>query len=134
MDFDFSPDQISLRDLAREFLAREAAVPKLRQTVQTADGYDKAVWKQMGELGLQGIPIAEQYGGMGLGMVELALTLEEMGRHAYAGPYFATVVLAASLIEAGGSEEQKKKWLPKIAAGQMTATVALNERDPSPNV
>jgi alkylation response protein AidB-like acyl-CoA dehydrogenase len=69
-----------------------------------------------------------------MGMVELALVLEEIGRHAYAGPYFATVVLAASLIEAGGSEAQKARWLPRIASGDLIATVAFYERDAAPNV
>ena len=134
MDFDFSQDQVALRDLAREFLGREAAIPKLRAVVETPEGYDRDVWRRMGELGLQGIPIAEQYGGMGMGMVELALVMEEIGRHAYAGPFFSTVVLAASLIEAAGSEEQKRRWLPKIASGDLTATVAFAERDPAPDV
>jgi alkylation response protein AidB-like acyl-CoA dehydrogenase len=134
MDFDFSQDQLALRDLAREFLGREAAIPKLRQVIETPEGYDRDVWRRMGELGLQGIPIAEQYGGMGMGMVELALVMEEIGRHAYAGPFFSTVVLAASLIEAAGSEEQKRRWLPKIASGDLTSTVAFAERDPAPNV
>jgi alkylation response protein AidB-like acyl-CoA dehydrogenase len=132
MDFEFSADQRALRDLARELLTREASAAKLRTVVGTVEGYDPVAWSRMAEVGLHGIPVAEQYGGMGLGMVELALVLEEMGRVAYAGPYFASVALAAALIAAGGSEEQRRRWLPKIAAGELKATVAFYEGDPWP--
>ncbi|HEY3109427.1 MAG TPA: acyl-CoA dehydrogenase family protein [Chloroflexota bacterium] len=134
MDFELSQDQIGLRDLAREFFGRESATPRVRAALETGERYDRSVWRQIGELGLQSIPISEQHGGMGMGMVELALVLEEMGRHAYAGPYFASVVLAAGLIEAGGSEAQKARWLPRIASGELIATVAFYERDAAPNV
>jgi alkylation response protein AidB-like acyl-CoA dehydrogenase len=134
MDFELSQDQLGLRDLAREFFGRESATPKVRAAIETAAGYDPAVWKQMGALGLQSIPISEPHGGMAMGTVELALVLEEIGRYAYSGPYFATVVLAASLIEAGGSEGQKARWLPRIASGDLVATVAFYERDAAPSV
>lgn len=134
MDFEFSADQVALRDLAREFLGRESAIPKVRAAIESQDGFERAAWRRMAEVGLQAIPIAERHGGMGMGMVELALVLDEMGRHAYAGPYFASVVLAASLIESAGSEEQKARWLPKIASGELIATVAFYERDPVPSV
>jgi alkylation response protein AidB-like acyl-CoA dehydrogenase len=134
VDFEFSAEQAALRDLAREFLGRESAPARVRAASETESGYDERLWRQMAELGLQGIPIPEEYGGQGLGMVELALLLDEMGRHAYCGPYFATVVLAASLIEAGGSEEQRRRWLPAIARGELRATVALYEDDPAPRL
>ena len=134
MDFEFSAEQVALRDLAREFLGRESAVPRVRAAIETAPGYDERLWRQMAELGLQGIPVPERYGGQGLGMVELALLLEEMGRHAYCGPYFPTVVLAGSLIAAGGSEEQRRRWLSAIASGELRATVALYEQDPAPRL
>ena len=134
MDFEFSAEQTALRDLAREFLGREWTPARLRAAIETESGYDQGFWREMARLGLQGIPIPERYGGQGLGMVELALLLDEMGRHAYCGPYFATALLAASLIEAGGSEEQRRRWLTAIARGELRATVALYEQDPAPRL
>src|SRR5258708_17117739 len=79
----------------------------------------------MAKLGWLGLPFAEEEGGGGLGLVELALVLEEMGRAAYPGPYFASVVLAGLGLQAGGSAAQKEKWLPAIASGQARGTAAL---------
>ena len=95
-----------LRDLAREFLAESARRRRSASSSTDATGYDEALWKQLAETGLLGITIDEQHGGQGLGMVELALVLEEMGRAAYPGPFFATVVLAATAIAAGGDRAQ----------------------------
>lgn len=130
MDFELNADQRGLRDLARELLGREAA-PRAQLT--TEEGFDRGVWRKLGELGLTGVAIDEQHGGMALGVVSLAIICEEIGRHAYAAPYFASVVLAASLIEAGASDAQKSRWLPAIASGKLIATVALYEEDPSPS-
>jgi alkylation response protein AidB-like acyl-CoA dehydrogenase len=134
MDFELSEEQRGLRDLARELLGRESAAPKVRAAIASPAGYDERLYRQMAELGLHGVAIPEQYGGMGLGMVELALVLEEMGRHAYPGPFASSILLAASLIEAGGSDEQKQRWLPRLATGELVATVAFYEADPWPDV
>jgi alkylation response protein AidB-like acyl-CoA dehydrogenase len=81
----------------------------------------------MAKLGWLGLPFAEEQGGAGLGLVELALVLEEMGRAAYPGPYFASVVLGGLGIQLGGSAAQKERWLPAIASGQARASAALLE-------
>jgi alkylation response protein AidB-like acyl-CoA dehydrogenase len=127
MDFDFTQEQVMLRNLARELLTRESAPRAVRQMMEDPTGYDEGLWRQLAEMGLQGIAIDEAHGGQGLGMIELALVLEEMGRAAYPGPYFTTVVLAASAIAAGGDRAQMDAYLPGIASGKTKATLALLE-------
>jgi alkylation response protein AidB-like acyl-CoA dehydrogenase len=90
-------------------------------------GFSDATWQQMSEMGLPGLAIDPGYGGQGLGMVEQALVLDEMGRAAYPGPFFATTVLAASAIAAGGQPNQMARYLPDIAQGRTKATLALIE-------
>jgi alkylation response protein AidB-like acyl-CoA dehydrogenase len=94
---------------------------------EDARGYGEAVWGEMAKLGWQGLPSPEQYGGAGLGHVELALLLEEMGRVAYPGPILATVVLGGLPLLLGGSAAQKEKWLPAIASGRARLTAAMQE-------
>ncbi len=89
-------------------------------------GYDQEVWSRVaGELGWPAVPVAEDYGGLGLGLGEIALLMEEMGAAVFCSPFLATVCLAGSAIALGGSEDQKAEYLPAIAAGELTATVAL---------
>jgi len=127
MDFDFTQEQVMLRNLTREFLSRESTPRAVRTLMEDPTGYSDATWQQMSEMGLPGLAIDPGYGGQGLGMVELALVLDEMGRAAYPGPFFATSVLAASAIAAGGQPNQMARYLPDLAQGQTKATLALIE-------
>ena len=127
MDFDFTEEQTALRGLAREVLAAESAAPEVRKQMADATGYSERLWQQFAETGLLGITIDEAHGGLGLGLIEQALVLEEMGRAAYPGPYFSTVVLAATALIAGGSRTQLDAYLPGIAEGSLKATLALME-------
>ena len=127
MDFDFTQEQVMLRDLAREFLTRESSPRAVRSVMEDSRGFSDSTWQQMAEMGLQGLAIDAGYGGQGLGMVDLALVLDEMGRAAYPGPYFATVVLAASAIAESGQANPMARYLPDIAAGRTRATLALLE-------
>src|SRR5438445_3340735 len=127
MDFDFTQEQVMLRDLTREFLARESAPRAVRSVVEDPRGFSDATWQQMAEMGLPGLAIETGYGGQGLGMVELAVVLDEMGRAAYPGPYFASVVLAAGAIAASGQQNQMARYLPDIAGGRTLASLALLE-------
>jgi alkylation response protein AidB-like acyl-CoA dehydrogenase len=127
MDFDFTQEQVMLRTLTREFLARESAPRAVRALMDDPRGYSDATWRQIAEMGLPGLAIDPGYGGQGLGMIEMALMLEEMGRVAYPGPYFATSVLAANVIAASGQANQMARYLPDIARGQTTATLAFIE-------
>ena len=114
-----------LRDLTREFMTRECTPRAVRSVMEDPRGFSDTVWQQMADMGLQGLAIDTGYGGQGLGMIELALVLDEMGRAAYPGPFFATVVLAAGAIAASGQESQMARYLPDIARGRTKATLAL---------
>jgi len=128
MDFAFSDEQEEFRDTLRRFFEEKAPSTEVRRLMETSEGYDPAVWKQMGEeLGLQGIHLPEEYGGQGFGFLELGIVLEEMGRVLFPSPFYATVCLAANAILNAGSAEQKQALLPGIAAGETLATLALCE-------
>jgi alkylation response protein AidB-like acyl-CoA dehydrogenase len=127
VDFDFSEEQTMLRGLARELLAAECSPRDVRTQMEDPQGYSEDLWQQLAETGLLGITIDEGHGGQGLGMIELALVLEEMGRVAYPGPFFPTVVLATTALVAGGSRDQLDQYLPAIAEGNLIATLALLE-------
>ncbi|HEX4491686.1 MAG TPA: acyl-CoA dehydrogenase family protein [Acidimicrobiia bacterium] len=128
MNFAFSDEQEELRQTVRRFLEGKSPSAEVRRLMETTEGYDPAVWKQMGqELGLQGLHIPEEYGGQGFTFVELAIVLEEMGRVLLCAPYFSSVVLAANAILNAGTAEQKAALLPGIASGETIATLAFTE-------
>ena len=127
MDFDFTQEQSMLRDLTREFFSRESTPKVVRGLMEDERGFSDATWNQIAEMGLPGLAIDPGYGGQGLGMIELALVLDEMGRAAFPGPFFPTVVLAATAIAASGDTNQMARYLPDIAAGRTRATLALVE-------
>ncbi len=130
MDFAFSDEQEQLRDAVRKFLEAKSPEIEVRRLMETAEGYDPAVWAQMAnELGLQGLAIPEEYGGQGFGFVELGIVLEEMGRALLCAPFFSTAVLAANAILEIGSDADKAELLPSIAGGERIATVAFTEPD-----
>jgi alkylation response protein AidB-like acyl-CoA dehydrogenase len=128
MNFAFSEEQDELRKAVRRFLEDKSPETEVRRLMDTEDGYDTAVWKQMAEqLGLQGLAIPEEFGGSGYTYVELIVVLEEMGRALLCAPYFSSVALAANLLLVAGDDAAKKDYLPGIAAGTTIATVALAE-------
>ncbi len=124
MDFTFDQDQQLLRNAARAFLDEHCTPTAVRALWDDSRGESEAMWKDMTQLGWLGLSLPEVFGGSGLGMVETAIVLEEMGRAAYSGSYFPTVLVATSLA-LGGSAEQQKRWLPAIATGSARGTVAL---------
>ncbi|NCV87076.1 MAG: acyl-CoA dehydrogenase family protein, partial [Oxalobacteraceae bacterium] len=125
MNFAFSEEQEELRKTVRAFLEAKSSEEAVRHQMETDQGYDAAVWSQMGEqMGLQGLHIPEEYGGSGYSYVELGVVLEEMGRALLCAPYFSTVVLAANTLLHSGDETAKKSYLPGIAAGTTIATLA----------
>ena len=127
MNFDFTPEQVMLRELTREFLTRESPPRAVRALLDDPRGFSAPTWQQMAEMGLPGLTIDGGYGGQRLGMVEQALVLEEMGRAAYPGPYFATALLAGTAIAASGQPGQMARYLPDLASGRTLATLALLE-------
>ena len=128
MNFAFSEEQEELRRSVRRFLDDKSPETEVRRLMETADGYDPAVWSQMAkQLGLQGLTIPEEYGGSGYTYVELIVVLEEMGRALLCAPYFSTVALAANALLSSGDDAAKKEHLPGIASGATIATVAMTE-------
>ncbi len=128
MNFAFSDEQEQLRDAVRRFLEAKSPSTEVRRLMETTEGYDPAVWAQMAnELGLQSLHIPEEFGGQGFTFVELGIVLEEMGRVLLCAPYFSTVVLAADAIINAGTDDQKAKLLPGIAAGETIAALAFTE-------
>ena len=128
MNFAFSEEQEELRRTVRSFLEQKSPETEVRRLMDTDEGYDPAVWKQMGEqLGLQGLAIPEEFGGSGYTYVELIVVLEEMGRRLLCAPYFSTVALAANTLLRSGDDAAKKEHLPGIATGETIATLAFTE-------
>src|SRR6478672_402913 len=125
MDFDFTEDQGMLRDLIREFLTEQCSVAHVRKMMDDPKGYDADLYRRFIQLGA--LPFPEEYGGAGLGMVEQAITLEEMGRIPYPGPYFATITLAGSAIVASGDEKAMARYLPDVCNGDLTMSFAFLE-------
>jgi alkylation response protein AidB-like acyl-CoA dehydrogenase len=126
MDFDLTKAQKLLQDSARTLLARECPHEKVRQLMETETAFDDQLWRTLADQGWTGLMIPEQYGGLGLSLVDLAAVVEEMGRACLPGPFISTL-WASALIEAAGTDEQKAKYLDPISAGDMKATVALLE-------
>jgi alkylation response protein AidB-like acyl-CoA dehydrogenase len=128
MDFAYSGEQEQLRRTVRGFLERTSPEPETRRVMETESGYDPGVWRRMGaELGLQGLAIPEEYGGAGGGMVETGLVLEEMGRALLCAPYFASAVLATTVLVRCADEPLRKRLLPALAEARLIGTLALTE-------
>ena len=126
MDFDLSKPQKLLKDSAREFLARECKPEKVRELMATETAHDEKLWQDFADQGWIGLTIPEDYGGLGLGFVELAVVAEEMGRACLPGAFLSNL-LAAALVQYAGSAEQKSKYLEPIALGEMKVAVAFLE-------
>jgi alkylation response protein AidB-like acyl-CoA dehydrogenase len=128
MNFAFSEEQEELRRSVHRFLEDKSPMSEVRRLMETADGFDRAVWDQMAnQLGLQALAIPEEYGGAGFGYVELTVVFEEMGAALLCAPYFSTVALAANALLSSGDEGAKKDLLPGMASGETIATLALTE-------
>ncbi|MFZ1993115.1 MAG: acyl-CoA dehydrogenase family protein, partial [Solirubrobacteraceae bacterium] len=125
MDFDLTEDQREIKDVARELLAARSPFAKVREAAEAAE-YDDALWREIVGLGWPGIAVAEEHGGQGLGAVELAVLLEELGYACAATPFLATAV-AAAVIQAGGTDEQRRRWLPGLVSGELRAGIGAPE-------
>lgn len=126
MDFGFSEEQEMLRQSARALLEKECPSTLVRKLMEDERGFDSALWKKMAELGWLGLVIPERYGGGGLGYVDLVLIMEEMGRVVMPSPFIWTVMVAEA-IKRSGSNNHKSSLLPKIASGELIATIAYLE-------
>jgi len=127
MQFGLSETQQTLKNTVRKFLAAECPIAEVRKQMESATVFDPALWRKMAEQGWTGIIFPEDFGGFGMGMVEMAAAMEEMGRALLPGPFFSTVLLAGSTIDQAGSRSQKEKYLSAISRGDARATLALLE-------
>jgi alkylation response protein AidB-like acyl-CoA dehydrogenase len=116
-----------LRNSARDFLSTECDKATVRKIEESDEGYSLELWSKMAELGWQGLMIPEEYDGMGMGLMDLVVVFEEIGRNVLPSPFLATVVLGTPPIVEAGTEEQKKEILPRVATGEAILTLALTE-------
>ena len=129
MDFGFNDEQQAIRDTAREMLAKRSPLSRVREHAE-AGTRDDDLWKEICDLGWPGIAISEEDGGQGLGMIELAILCEELG-YACAPVPFLSNAIAGLVIDEGGSDEQRSRWLPGIASGEARGTAALDPEQPA---
>jgi alkylation response protein AidB-like acyl-CoA dehydrogenase len=127
MNFGFNEEQELLRNTARKFFENECPSDTVRRLMETPEGINAELWKKLAEQGWLGLIYPEQYDGMALGLVDLVVLMEEMGRAVAPGPYFSTVLLGGLAVLEAGSDAQKKEWLPKIAAGDRRVALAWME-------
>lgn len=127
MNLDFSDEQKQLRDQVRRFLKENCPPAAVRAVLEGGQHHDAKLYAGLAELGVLGAAIPEEYGGVGLGHLELCVVAEELGRVLAPVPVASTVYLGAECLLQAGSEDQKSKWLPKIAAGEAIGCWAVNE-------
>ncbi|MBO6541771.1 MAG: acyl-CoA/acyl-ACP dehydrogenase [Alphaproteobacteria bacterium] len=127
MNFDFSDDQKLLKEQVRKFLSDKCGLDRVRKVLDGDEPYAKDVWDGLVEMGLTGTAIPEEYGGLGLGALELCVIAEELGRAAAPVPFSSSVYLASEALIVAGTEAQKQAWLPKLASGEVIGTFAMSE-------
>jgi alkylation response protein AidB-like acyl-CoA dehydrogenase len=127
MNFGFNEEQELLRSTARKFFDNECTSETVRKLMESPEGMTPDLWKKLAEQGWLGLIVPDEYGGMGLGIVDLVVLMEEMGRAVVPGPFFSTVLLGGLILLEAGTDAQKKAWLPKVAAGEARAALAWME-------
>jgi alkylation response protein AidB-like acyl-CoA dehydrogenase len=121
VDFDLTEEQREIKRVARDLLGARSTMARVREAAE-ARRYDEALWAEIVELGWPGIAVSEGHGGLGLGIVELAVLLEELGFACAAVPFLSTAA-AAAVIDRHGSDQQRERWLPGLIAGELAAGV-----------
>jgi alkylation response protein AidB-like acyl-CoA dehydrogenase len=130
MEFSFTEEQEMIRESADAFLADVSNSEAIRKAMKTEPGYDPEVWQRIcEEMVWPALHIPEEFGGMGLGYVELVALLEQMGKHLLCSPFFSTVCLAGNALLLAGNQQQKETYLSKIAEGALTATLAFQGKN-----
>lgn len=127
MDFTLTDEQRMLQDTVSRLVRDEYDFEKRLKRAEAPEGFSREMWQQYAEMGLLGIPFAEEQGGFGGGGVELMLIMQEFGRGLVVEPYLASVVLGGGLIEAAGSEAQREELLPGLIEGESLFAFALGE-------
>lgn len=124
MDFELDEEQTMLRDLVSRFAADHCGLAERAAHRGEAEGFSRANWRLLGELGLLAMPFAEEHGGLGGGAVEIMTVAEQLGRGLCTEPYLTDLLLAARLLERAGTPSQRKAWLPRIMAGETRIALA----------
>jgi len=133
MDIAFTEEHEELRQAVRRFLEKESTEAAVRAAMETESGYDTRVWQRMAsEMALPGLAVPEAAGGAGLGPIELAIVMGEMGRVLFCGPYLSTAVLAVGALGAASPGAETTAALRDIAAGQVIATLAVSDASARP--
>lgn len=129
MSLILTEEQTMLRDSAQEFLADRAPVKQLRELRDTRseDGFSRSLWKQFAEMGFSGVLVPETFGGLGLGHVEAGVVMEQIGHQLTASPFLSSSITAVCALRHAGSEAQRQAWLPRLAGGELIATLAVDE-------
>jgi alkylation response protein AidB-like acyl-CoA dehydrogenase len=126
MDFDFTDDQEQLRDAVRKWVDKGYDFERRRAIVK-AGGFDRGAYRELAELGLAGLYIAEEHGGMGMGPVEGMVVMEELGRGLVLEP-LAQTLIAGGLLNGYPTDAVKSAWLPRVAGGDALVVLAQQER------
>jgi acyl-CoA dehydrogenase len=127
MNFELNDEQRMLQDQVRSLLEARSTPELLRSLITDHQPWDRKLWQEFSELGLLGASIPEAYGGVGLTPLELCIIAEEVGRFVAPIPFFSSICAAAEAILLYGTEHQKAAWLPRLASGEVVATLALDE-------
>jgi alkylation response protein AidB-like acyl-CoA dehydrogenase len=127
MDLGLSEEQEMLKNFARDFLEKECPEKHVREMEEDEQGYSPDLWKKMAEQGWQGLIVPDQYGGTGMGFIDLIILVEEFGRALVPGPFIPTVVGGAIALLEAGTDAQKQQYLPKVASGEQIWTLAFTE-------
>nr|RAW03745.1 hypothetical protein DBT41_11360 [Aerococcus urinae] len=128
MEFALSEEQRMLQDSVRRFLEQNAPLDKVRLAAGNTHSVQRSLWAGASEMGIPGMLIPEDFGGMGLGFLDAAIVYEMVGRHVAPLPFLGTAVMAPLALMLAGDEAQQEKWLPKIAAGEIVVGVAVTEK------
>ena len=127
MNFEFSDEQNLLREQARRFLGEHCPMTKVRAALDGDEPTDRALWGRIAELGWTATAIPEEFGGLGLSYLELAVIAEELGRAVAPTPFSSSVYLVTEALLLAGSTAQKERWLPKLASGEAIGAFAMAE-------
>src|SRR5579863_2906405 len=128
MNFALSDEQQMLQKSASDFVHRESSLKRIRELRTDAVGFSKTLYGKMAELGWLAIPFPESAGGLGQGLVEMVVVMEELGKGLMPEPILSSVLLGGQAVALGGSVEQQKNWLGKISEGQAILSLAYQER------
>jgi alkylation response protein AidB-like acyl-CoA dehydrogenase len=122
--FDLNDEQRQIKETAHEFLTARYKSDRVRELIETEHGFEQSDWEEMAGLGWPGLALPEEWGGQGLGAVELAVVFEEMGYTIAPSPLLSTTVAGLALTE-NGTDQQRDEFLRPLASGEQRGTVAL---------